>query len=65
MSFKLNSDGSEQTPTIETRLEGIHVKPVRDFKKTKLRIHEFKVLQNIFLNEKARLKIFFKVTNKK
>ena len=23
LSFKLNSDGSEQTPTIETRLEGI------------------------------------------
>ena len=25
LSFKLNSDGSEQTPTIETRLEGIHI----------------------------------------
>ena len=24
LSFKLNSDGSEQTPTIETRLEGMY-----------------------------------------
>ena len=30
-------------------------------------IHEFKVLQNVFKkgNEKARLKMFFKVINKK
>ena len=40
---------------------------VRDIKKRKPPIHKFKVLQNVFeslWNEKARIKMFFKVMNK-